>query len=82
MLQSSSVLSQILSHYQEKDNNHRSVAGVYIDMSTQKILINYEEFKKLKQIEQKYHELLNSTSGIFNISLVYLNISLFFFRPY
>lgn len=32
-------------------------------MSTQKILVNYEEYKKLKIIEKKYHELQLKLSG-------------------
>ena len=33
-------------------------------MSTQKILINFEEYKKLKQIEQRYHELQSQITGL------------------
>ena len=32
-------------------------------MSQQKILLNYAEFKKLKEVEQRYHELQNQIAG-------------------
>ena len=39
------------------------VSLVSKNMSAQKILINFEEYKKLKQIEQRYHELQSELSG-------------------
>ena len=32
-------------------------------MSQQKILLNYAEFKKLKEVEHRYHELQNQIAG-------------------
>ena len=33
-------------------------------MSTQKVLINFTEYKKLKEIEKKYHELQAQLTGM------------------
>ena len=38
---------------------------VDLKMSTQKILINFAEFKKLKEIEKRYYELQTQLSGTF-----------------
>ena len=41
-------------------------------MSTQKILINYAEFKKLKEIEKRYYELQTQVSGITTLLLTFI----------
>ena len=39
-------------------------------MSTQKILLNFAEFKKLKEIEKRYHELQTQLSGLFETTQI------------
>jgi len=40
-----------------------SMLMLFTKMSTQKILISFDEYKKLKQIEKKYYDLQNTSTG-------------------